>query len=73
RISCEWMLKYSPDYRHFIYGHRHALAHLPITDKADIFVLGDWIHFFSYLKISAQGPELLTFPKEESHISLTHI
>jgi len=72
-IHSKEILAAEPDYRHFIYGHRHALAHLSLTEQADIFVLGDWIHFFSYLKISAQGPELLTFPKEESNLSLANI
>lgn len=47
---------------HFVFGHRHQLEDEELQAGKRLFILGDWIHFFSYLKIDAEGPHLHTFP-----------
>lgn len=56
---------------YFIYGHRHALVSEKFEDKFEVFILGDWIHFFSYMEISEEGPQLKRYEtdKKSSPIS----
>lgn len=41
-------LKESPNINFFIFGHRHIMLDLMISQNSRIAILGDWIHFFSY-------------------------
>jgi len=41
-------LKELPDINYFIFGHRHILLDLPIAERSDVIILGDWISYFSY-------------------------
>ena len=50
-----------PSWDYFIFGHRHLPLVRPVSEKANLIILGDWISDFSYLKITSAGPELLTF------------
>lgn len=59
------MLKENPDIDFLVFGHRHILRKEAITEKTHTVFLGDWINFFSYLKVSAESVELLQFPIAE--------
>lgn len=41
-------LKENPDINYFIFGHRHILLDLPIAERSNVIILGDWISYFSY-------------------------
>lgn len=41
-------LKALPDINYFIFGHRHILLDLPIAERSNVIILGDWITYFSY-------------------------
>lgn len=58
-------LRQQPEIDYFVYGHRHKLVDQPLDDHRRLFILGDWIQFFSYLKITPQGPQLARYPVEE--------
>lgn len=51
---------------YFVYGHRHALVSEVFEDKFEAFILGDWIHFFSYMEITHEGPQLKRFDVKKS-------
>lgn len=52
----------------YIYGHRHILIDDELKEGPRIVILGDWIQYFSFLKISPSGAELGTFlPKDYKH------
>ena len=68
-IHSEEILQQQPDISHFVYGHRHILKEVPIQETAKCFFLGDWIHFFSYLKISQSEILLTTYPLSEKVLS----
>ena len=53
-----------PEIDTYIYGHRHILIDDQLEDGPHIIVLGDWIQYFSFLKISPEGPMLHTFPPQ---------
>lgn len=46
----------------YVFGHRHQLVDEALPDQKRFVILGDWIHFFSYLKITPQGQQLLRYP-----------
>ncbi|MEM9723011.1 MAG: UDP-2,3-diacylglucosamine diphosphatase [Bacteroidota bacterium] len=68
-IHSKELLQTEPDISHFVYGHRHILRKFPIQDRATCYFLGDWINFFSYLKISPSEITLTTYPLSERVLS----
>lgn len=54
-----------PDIQYYIFGHRHILRETEISKNTYCINLGDWIRYFSYFKISAEGVDLQTFPLEK--------
>ncbi|MCI4670631.1 MAG: UDP-2,3-diacylglucosamine diphosphatase [Bacteroidia bacterium] len=56
---------------YFIYGHRHAYVREKFEDKFEVFILGDWVHFFSYIEITENGPELKKFTSSISSEAVT--
>ncbi|MEM7375291.1 MAG: UDP-2,3-diacylglucosamine diphosphatase [Bacteroidota bacterium] len=49
----------------YIFGHRHLLIDDKLKAGPHIIILGDWIQYFSYLKISPVGEELAVFPTNQ--------
>ncbi|MCS7085649.1 MAG: hypothetical protein NZ534_06190, partial [Bacteroidia bacterium] len=49
-----------PDLHAAVYGHLHCLKRLTLENRT-IFVLGDWIKYFSFLKICEHGEELCQY------------
>ncbi|HPD85968.1 MAG TPA: hypothetical protein PLS06_01490 [Proteiniphilum sp.] len=47
-------LKENPGINYFIFGHRHILLDLPIAEKSQIVILGDWITYFSYAEFDGE-------------------
>lgn len=54
-------LKEMPDVNFFVFGHRHILLDLSISDTARVAILGDWIRYFSYGVFEEGNFELRTF------------
>lgn len=46
----------------FIYGHRHIAIDEEIVPGTRLIMLGDWIQYFTYLKISPEETSLEIFP-----------
>jgi len=62
----QFVKKYSqenPAIQYYVFGHRHQVKHQKINE-AEMFVLGDWITKFSYLKIDENGPQILYFTQQ---------
>lgn len=57
--------KKRPEIDTHIFGHRHLLIDDKLKAGPHIIILGDWIQYFSYLKISATGEELAIFPPNQ--------
>ena len=38
----------NPEVDYFVFGHRHIPLQMPLNDKAELIILGDWISHFSY-------------------------
>lgn len=49
------------DIEHFIFGHRHFPLQVPVTDKATMTILGDWVTNFTYAEFDGQTLLLKTF------------
>lgn len=65
----EWLYQFAhqhlashPGINFFVFGHRHALIDEQIGEQTRIILLGDWIQYHSFLKISPDGTELGVFP-----------
>lgn len=46
-----WAKKYlqeHPDIDFFVFGHRHIELEMPVGQKSRLFILGEWIHLFTY-------------------------
>ncbi|MEP0368903.1 MAG: UDP-2,3-diacylglucosamine diphosphatase [Cyclobacteriaceae bacterium] len=46
---------------YYIFGHRHLMLNMPITEHSDYINLGDWINYHSYAEISQESVELKQF------------
>jgi UDP-2,3-diacylglucosamine hydrolase len=51
----EYLVRYAkhkileePNINYFVFGHRHILLNLPIAERTNVVILGDWISLFSY-------------------------
>lgn len=51
-------IKEIPDINYFIFGHRHILLNLPLTDHNRVVILGDWIKLFSYAVFDGETLQL---------------
>ncbi len=54
------IFKQDPDLHAAVYGHLHCLKRLEVAKKT-VFFIGDWIKYFSYLKIDNEGEKLCQF------------
>lgn len=45
----------------FIFGHRHILLEDEIAPKSKVFILGEWINYYSYAVFDGQNVELKKF------------
>jgi UDP-2,3-diacylglucosamine hydrolase len=67
--EAEWLVLHSykilnqhPDIRYFVYGHRHFPLEYNLKNSKSIYYnLGDWIKFFTYIKIDQNEVRLLQF------------
>lgn len=59
KFAKEFLTKEPIDY--FIFGHRHVMAVLPLTEKSNFVLLGDWITNFSYGVFDGEKFELKKF------------
>ena len=60
------LLTSDPDIAYFIYGHRHILKEVELSSSATCIFMGDWINFYSYLKINEQEVQLHAYPLDET-------
>lgn len=52
---------------YFIFGHRHIMLDLMLNKKSRVIILGDWLQFFSYAVMDADGViELNVFEEADS-------
>ena len=61
-IYCKEKIKEKP-YDLFIFGHRHLPLEIQIGEKAMYYNLGDWIKYYTYGVLSADGFELKKWTK----------
>ncbi len=52
----------------FVFGHRHQMVDEEISPDKRFIILGDWIHFFSYLKVTPESTSFLRYPLEEPSV-----
>lgn len=63
----EWLVQFSKAYKlnhnidYFIFGHRHFPFEYGLNENAKMFYLGDWLTFYTYIKVTEAGPQLLKF------------
>ena len=43
---------------YFVFGHRHILLNLPIAERTNVVILGDWISLFSYAEYDGDTIQL---------------
>ncbi len=61
-IHAREMKQKKPDIDYFVFGHRHIMKKVEVDPSSFIFFLGDWIYYYSYLKINPDTVSLETFP-----------
>ena len=59
KFAQEYLTKEPIDY--FIFGHRHVMVNLPLNEKTNFALLGDWITNFSYGIFDGEKFELKRF------------
>lgn len=50
-----------PDISAFVYGHVHVFTEDEISPGCKMYVLGEWIHTYSYLRLTESGIEMKRF------------
>ena len=58
-----------PEIKYFIFGHRHILLNLPIADKSNVVILGDWVSYFSYAEFDGNSIQLKQWDNSSSSFS----
>ena len=61
-------LKTHPDVNYFIYGHRHIMLDLMLSQSARVLILGDWITQFSYAVLDGETLTMDCFIEGESFV-----
>lgn len=51
----------TPDINYFVFGHRHILLDLPVSEQAHVVMLGDWLTLFSYAVFNGETLRLESF------------
>ncbi|HLW09707.1 MAG TPA: UDP-2,3-diacylglucosamine diphosphatase [Fermentimonas sp.] len=51
-------IKEDQSINYFVFGHRHLLLNLPISESSNVVMLGDWITLFSYAVFDGERLEL---------------
>ncbi|MDD4922928.1 MAG: UDP-2,3-diacylglucosamine diphosphatase, partial [Bacteroidales bacterium] len=49
----------------YVYGHRHILVDLMISQKSRVLILGDWIHLFSFGSFDENGFQMDFFEEKQ--------
>lgn len=57
-------LETNPEINYFVFGHRHIMLNLPLTDNSNIVILGDWMSYFSYAVFDGEKMELKQFEEK---------
>lgn len=55
----------NPQIDYFIFGHRHILFENQLKSGAKVYILGDWITYYTYLEVNLNGAHIKYFPIEE--------
>lgn len=57
----EYLIKFAkskleeiPDIDYFVFGHRHIMLNLPVSERSRVVILGDWIKLFSYAEFDGE-------------------
>lgn len=48
-----------PDIDYFIFGHRHIVLDLSVSQKSRVIILGDWVRYFSYAVFNGESVRLV--------------
>ena len=71
-IEDEMLFKYSlqkakqhPEVDYFIFGHRHLPTNIPISEKARLIILGDWLTHFTYAVFDGAQLELKYYTPDQ--------
>lgn len=54
-------LNENPDIDYFVFGHRHIMMDLLLAHHCRLFILGDWLTYFSYLEFNGKNISLEQF------------
>ena len=60
-VFAKKQLAENPDIDFFVFGHRHILLDMMLSAKSRLFILGDWIQYFSYLEFDGENISLEQF------------
>lgn len=53
----------NPEIRYFVFGHRHVVCDVPVSNTARAIILGDWLSNFSYGVFDGTDFQLLTLSR----------
>lgn len=56
-----WLKNSSQHIDYFVFGHRHILLDYNLNNTSKVFILGDWIHHFSYAIFDGTNMVLETY------------
>jgi len=60
-IYAQSVLKRNPDLDYLVFGHRHTPLFMPISDKAQLLIVGNWLFDFTYAVFDGDKVELKHF------------
>ncbi|MFN4145804.1 MAG: UDP-2,3-diacylglucosamine diphosphatase [Runella sp.] len=65
----EWLFQYAKDIEQrlhhdfYVFGHRHIELYHPLSERSQVIILGDWIHYSTYGVFDGQAFVLTRFEK----------
>ena len=59
-------IKKHPETDYLIFGHRHIMLDLMLSNKSRMMIIGDWIQFFSYAVFDGENLSLEQFEESQS-------
>lgn len=63
-LFAKQQLKESPNINFFVFGHRHIMLDLMLSQSSRIIILGDWLTYFSYGVFDGENFSLEMFEQE---------
>jgi UDP-2,3-diacylglucosamine hydrolase len=65
-VFAKQYLQEHPEIDFFVFGHRHIMLDLQLSQRSRVIILGDWLQYFSYGVFDGERFKLEMFEADEN-------